>query len=288
MLEESKNLKDTSKDSIKDPERKSLTSYGAGMPNINTTGFAYNKINKLITALYMVTDTMDNDEPLRLKLRTLGVEILSDINSLPKGTFGNLKEKITSILSFLNIGFDVGMISEMNYNIIKKEFVELKQSIQDFTTQNHLWLEDFIKSSSDLSADRQGDKEEYNFLNSKNDVLNKKEIYKGHNLSNNQSNRLQSGTRIGVQKGSTLMKALNQVSNKENNFEILKQQRRESIIKIIKAKPEGGSIKDIIVAIRNLGDQTGEKTIQRELVSMVKDNVLNKTGEKRWSLYFLK
>jgi hypothetical protein len=31
-----------------------------------------------------------------------------------------------------------------------------------------------------------------------------------------------------------------------------------------------------------------EKTLQRELVSMVKNGVLDKMGEKRWSRYFLK
>ncbi len=279
MLEESKNLKDTSKDSIKDTPSASISL----APIWGDGSIHYNKINKLITALYMVTDTMDNDEPLRLQLRTLGVEILSDINSLPKGTFGNLKEKMTSILSFLNIAFDVGMISEMNFNIIRKEFVDLKQSIDNFTTQNHLWFEKFIQTPSEENKVQEESKPSISRFS----VLNDKEFSKGHTSPNIQNNRSQTSTRIGVQKGSTLMRALHQVDHKENNFELIKQQRRESIIKIIKAKPEGVSIKDIILAIRDLGDQTGEKTIQRELVSMVKDNVLNKTGEKRWSLYFI-
>ena len=75
--------------------------------------------------------------------------------------------------------------------------------------------------------------------------------------------------------------------NTLNNFEILKQKRRETIIKVIKNKPEGVSIKDIVLAVRSLGEETGEKTLQRELISMIKDNVLKKTGEKRWSQYSL-
>ena len=53
-------------------------------------------------------------------------------------------------------------------------------------------------------------------------------------------------------------------------------------------KPNGVSIKDIVLALRNLGEERGEKTLQRELASMVKDGVLYKTGEKRWSRYFIK
>ncbi len=272
MLGENKNLKDTSKDSIKDT---SSASTSLTMPWRDQAGY-FNKINKLITALYIVTDTMEKDEPLRLKLRTFGVEILSDIASLPKGTFGNLDEKITAILSLLNIAFDVRMVSEMNFNILKKEFLEMKQSIQEFTKRNNAWLEEFINTSSPF----QGKTEEGFLKNSPhpNPLLIKE---RGQEISKGQ------GTRIGVQKGSTLMKALNKVESGNNNFEIIKKQRRESIIKIIKNKPIGASIKDIILAVRNLGEEMGEKTLQRELVSMVKDNVLKKTGEKRWSLYFI-
>ena len=80
-----------------------------------------------------------------------------------------------------------------------------------------------------------------------------------------------------------------------SGFDALKKQRRELISKIIKASPAGGgdssnghSIKDIMSALKNSGEVWGEKTLQRELVSMVNDGVLKKTGEKRWSKYFLK
>ncbi|MCX6751500.1 MAG: hypothetical protein NT161_01900 [Candidatus Nomurabacteria bacterium] len=274
MLGENKNLKDTSKDSLKD-----TTLPLPNLPLINPPekreeqrgGLYYVKTNKLITALYMVTDTMEKEEPLRLKLRTLGVDILSDI-TMPKGILDT--QKINQILSFLSIAFDVRMISEMNCNILRKEFTELKESIQEFTTQNHLWLEKFIQEekldphlTSPLLRGR-----------NKEGVLS---FSKGHT------------TRIGVQKGSTLMDALNKVGHAEN-FQILKDKRRESIIKVIKTCPSSGadksdgiSIKDIALAIHNLGEEIGEKTLQRELISMVKDNVLKKTGEKRWSQYFL-
>jgi hypothetical protein len=167
-------------------------------------------------------------------------------------------------LSFLNIAFDVGMISEMNCNILRKEFIELKQSIQEFTAKNNLWFEEFITQPSDNEGR----------------TFSVEKVRPSLSLNKGQ------GTRIGVQKGSTLMKALNEVEG-VSNFEVVKKQRRESIVKIIKDKPDGISIKDIVLALRNLSDQTGEKTLQRELVSMVKDNVLKKTGEKRWSQYFI-
>ncbi len=258
MLGENKNLKDTH---FTPPTAPLSIRNGEGL---GVRAVSYNKTNKLITALYMVTDTMEKEEPMRLKLRTLGIEILSDIN-LSKTVFDI--EKITAILSFLNIASDIRMISEMNCNILRKEFTELKESIQQFTTQNNLWFEEFLETSphpdfsTPLHLQKNGEGKGVSFN-------------KGHS------------TRIGVQKGSTLMDALNKVGHAEK-FEVLKNKRRDSIIKIIKSKPDGMSIKDIMLAIHSLGEEIGEKTLQRELISMVKDNVLKKTGSKRWSRYFL-
>jgi len=276
MLGENKNLKDISKSPIKDSSNMP-TSYEAQGLSLGSSLLSYTKTNKLISALYMVTDMMEKDEPMRLKLRTLGIKILSDINSFSSKTQFEIG-KIEQVLSFLSVASDVGMISEMNYNILKKEFTNLKESIQEFTSRNNIWLEGFINTSSSENSAILGQGNNKNIGLS---LRKGKEIYKGQ------------GTRIGLQKGSTLMKALDDVrngsihQNLNEEREEIKHKRRDEIISIVKNYPNGISIKDIMSALRNLGESWGEKTLQRELISMVKDNVLKKTGEKRWSHYFL-
>lgn len=259
MLEEGKNLKDTSKNG--DTPVKDIT-----------VSSKYNKTNKLITALFMVTDIMDKDEPLRHKLRSLGTEVLSDV-------FANSSRsslRVTEILSFLDIASTLGMVSEMNKNILSREFTQLKNSLGQ---SDPLWLENFIGSST----------------------IGQESV---------EPKVIHYQTRLGVQKGSTLMKALSNVNmsnrhedkkpvlhvDKGENFDLLKKKRREEIIDIIKADKEaisrgGSTITDIRNGAKSVANSTlassSEKTLQRELVSMVKDNVLNKTGEKRWSKYFL-
>ena len=264
MLGEDKNLKDSdlSPTPLLDKER------GEGV-----RWLSYTKTNKLIIALYMVTDIIDKEEPLRNKLRTLGTEIISDISSIPS----QAGQKIIEIMSFLDIASAINLISEMNCNILKKEFLELERSIKEYGQKKSIWLEEFLPERQSI----------------------------GHNKS---SRTEPIRTRIGVQKGSTLLKALSGIKDMHKNnpilykaedfrsgFDSLKKQRRESILKIIKPrpsssvdKPNGVSIKDIVLALRNLGEERGEKTLQRELASMVKDGVLYKTGEKRWSRYFIK
>src|ERR1035437_1026431 len=126
MLREEKNLTNPIKDSKNMPAPYAVNvSHSEGV-------VSYTKTNKLITALYMVTDIVDKDEPLRNKLRTLGVEILSDITS-PRGTLGNAGGKISELMSFLDIASAVNIISGMNCNILRKEFLELDQSIKEST-----------------------------------------------------------------------------------------------------------------------------------------------------------
>ena len=287
MLEEVKNLKD------------STGSSGLAIKDNSLSG-SHIKTNKLITALYMVTDIMDKEEPLRNKLRTLGTEIISDIYTLvtlsPKKIYlsdpdkgWNVETKISEILSFLDISSAVDLISEMNCSILKKEFLELQQSILGYKNYHNIKP---VVLSEFLSEDSKGHDE----------YMSVESSHKGHKKE-------YMGTRIGVQKGSTLMKALRKFDGGNNpapyeavgfrlGFDMLKKQRRSEIIRVIKNNKDGLSIKDIASALRNsavsseeklggLGESKAGKTLQRELVSMVKDNILGKKGEKRWSKYFL-
>jgi hypothetical protein len=257
MLSLNKNLKDSEQ------------SRQGGTPRTDSVNMSvmlsYTKTTKLITALYMVTDIVDKSEPIRHKLRHLGAEIISDIHSTP----AQACVKIAETVSFLNIASAMDLISEMNATILKKEFLELSQSIKESTENKPAWIEEFLGSTQSI----------------------------GHRTQVAQPTQ----TRIGVQKGSTLMKALsdktkhlsntNTTSVVREQFDLLKKQRRNSIIKIIKDSGGNATIKDIKVKINTgiLGAIIySEKTLQRELVSMTKDGILNKAGEKRWSRYFLK
>ena len=242
------------------------------------TSILYLKTNKLVTALYMVTDIIDKDEPLRNKLRTLGIEIILDVHSATIDACS----KISAIMSFLDIASAISIISEMNSSILRKEFLKLYQSIADSTDKT-------------VISNRPINLSEF-FATSPPDVFplpGGKKTSIGHKHP----------TRIGVQKGGTLMKALSDRINPEvksntlglasrvRDFNIVKKQRRDDIINIIKTYEGNATIKDIREKINNENSEPpifSEKTLQRELMSMIKDDVLSRTGTKRWSRYLLK
>ena len=268
MLGEEKNLKDSQKD-LKDTS----SSIPAPYQTAGLGSGSYTKTHKLITALYMVTDIMDKDEPLRSKLRTLGAEIISDTYYTPH----NACVKISEVMSFLDIAFAINIISEMNCGILRKEFLELDQSIKEWSGKSGI-----VNRQINLSE----------FLK---DELSLQRIPLGKSIGHH-------STRIGVQKGSTLMEALSGVgapaspigrpdtkshTGRVNNFDVLKQSRRNNIIAYIQKNGGNATITDIKNGAYESLASCGEKTLQRELISMVKDGVLNKTGEKRWSRYAL-
>jgi hypothetical protein len=253
---------------------------------------SYTKTNKLITALYMVTDILDKDEPLRNKLRTLGAGIISDIHQIEINYNGHTAslavEKISEINSFLDIASAVNIISEMNTNILKKEFSELNKSILSAQTERELMGENTV-SNKEINIEE--------FLAEKESPLFITTPPFRHPSSARRGGNPKGQLRIGVQKGSTLLKALSDktgaMSDTKSNhpngeaFDALKKQRREEIINIIQKNNKTATIKDIKDKAYGSLVSCGEKTLQRELVSMVKDGVLNKTGEKRWSKYQL-
>ncbi len=283
MFREEKHLKDSSTENL-----------GLALKD-SILVVSYTKTNKLITALYMVTDIIDKDEPLRNKLRTLGTEIISDMNGAPAKARG----KIGETMSFLDIASAVGIISEMNCTILKKEFTELNKSINEALggskeISKQINLTDFFEATL----------EEEEKSVERGPTLSFKQIYLDKGQRNSKGHgEVRTGTNIGVQKGSTLLKALSKVAvsprpigaasaksikSTADNFDVLKKQRRNEISGVIRKIGVGATITDIKNGAYGSLVSCGEKTLQRELVSMIKDNLLTKTGEKRWSKYFLK
>lgn len=232
---------------------------------------SYSKTNKLLTALYMVTEIIDKNEPIRHKLRALATDLLSDTLATQFHSRTNIlmdiNKKITEIMSFMDIASTIGMISEMNNRILKNEFVLLKKSLN--LEENSVWLEEFLSENNSIGHEGMSDR---------------------------------SSIRIGVQKGESLLTALkkidknsgvsdrnsefkNNIESKKESFDKLKLERRYEIISAIRQFPSGATISDIRSKGKGVLKEAGEKTLQRELVAMTHDGVLRREGEKRWSRY---
>ena len=106
--------------------------------------YLYKKAEKLSSALYVVTNLIDNKEILRSLLREKSIDIFSAIMQLQKMSLVNtnalkndtstqvenvsldtLLSGITEIVSLLEIANVSRYISEMNFAVLKREYIDL-------------------------------------------------------------------------------------------------------------------------------------------------------------------
>ncbi len=274
-------------DNQKDTKNTNLNSYGHGSPAVSNLlvhkteyNFINKKTEKLVTALYMVTDCMDADDALKSKLRTLGVELLSDMHQvsvlLPaeKSTHVSVSlSRIEELLSFINIASTMGFMSEMNSRILHREFGFLVTELESHTSKDA----HFALTLSD---------EMFHVEKPKADFFPRERFVKDSHYTKGQIFKKTYSPQNGSGKiPSPLSHSKGLINNKSTTGS--KDERTGKILSFIKDKKDapgykdGLSIKDISAVFTDCG----EKTIQRELNALVSKGEIKKVGAKRWSRY---
>jgi predicted transcriptional regulator len=221
-------------------------------PNNPDNIYLYKKTEKIVSALYLLSSFISDKEPLKWQIREAGLKLLSQILSLSDRPIQGVY-LITLILSFLEAGYIGGIISSMNFSILKTELENLV-TLVDLEEKNRLkgavFTDNFfVPDLPDKSLFSSG-------------------ISKGHNILSNR--------RLSFKNNESKIK------DKSNRlFE--RTNRQDIIIDLLKKNKELG-IKDFVSAIKDCS----EKTVQRELATLVAKGQVKKEGEKRWSRYSLK
>jgi len=274
------------------------SSFPTNVPEYSFDIFLNKKTEKLTTALYMVTSFLSDSEPLKWKLRERSIDLLSDISTVRNGSvseveniFADYSPCIEEIISLLEVAVASKLISEMNFSILKKEYVSLNLFITsdkyaNKRTGRFIFPQSFFLKDDTLNANSQSS--ELPTSNNNTDT----EHSKGHNEGQREY--------IGQQKIPDSASVSVSVSKRQkNNYPVerpikdklkvnqntkeSKAGRRVIILKLFKKNKEL-TIKDISCEVSGCS----EKTIQRELSALVSTGVLNKKGERRWSKYSLK
>ena len=180
------------------------------------------KTEKIVTAIYMVTDFVPESEPLRTHLRTLGLSLISGTRRIGARS------------------------SEPLYALAD----EVNRTIDETNTMLTLATSEKMLQTFDKGQ----------------------EIYKGQNATVGAFPQPRSEA-IQVPK-----RSFEPVAKKHDIG--IKIARRNDVLNVIKSKGRA-SIKDVVSLLKDIS----EKTVQRELLALVKEGVLVKEGEKRWSTY---
>ncbi len=260
------------------------------------------KTEKLVTAVYMITNFLSDKEPMKWKLREVCLSMLSSTSVLKdksvqerSNILVHVLNLISEILSLLEIAHLSGFISDMNYSVLKREYVFIKRQIESRKEiKGSLGKLTFSESFFDtehgsLSADRATcnfapvlETKGQNNLSFKNYSGQKEQNFDKPNMSYNNQKDIILSDKISCKNNISSAHMENKNSYSSPRINMVKNKRRQVILQVLKDKKEL-TIKDISLKITDCS----EKTIQRELVSMLRGGILKKTGERRWSRYSL-
>ena len=119
------------------------------------------KAEKLASAIYLITSFLNDQEPLKWKLRTLASELVSLTVSLKERQFTQsaVNDIILNIIGLLSIAKNVGLISPENNNIMQEEFtkyigtIDYISNISDFLGTEEFPLKSEVKRLEESSYD---------------------------------------------------------------------------------------------------------------------------------------
>jgi len=229
----------------------------------NASDYFSERAKKMVTAVYLVSNLIPSNDPLRLSIRDFSIRLLSILGfesskySL-SDTASEVRGLCKKITEMLEIAFFSGYVSEMNFSVLKSEFDAFMNELVNYENYQVRIVPESLKVG--VVADKTS------AAVSMLDVAQKSPF---------------PISLVGMKRSSPERKSLPS-STSRNVAEAKKTSRKEAILSIIKRRG-AVSIKDISAVILDCS----EKTIQRELMNLVTENVLKKTGDRRWSTYSL-
>lgn len=270
-MEELENTKITNKSYI------STTSYRTSMSLIKN-------LQQITMAIYMVTDCVEDDEPLRNQSRSAVLKAMNSIaNVMGKVQVTTSELRSTNaqmilVRQHISVLEIMGYISSMNASILLKEIdrfiTRLDTSILDIGSAHE--SKNLLRSDMSFGVDL-GELfyKNKNNLSSSVDNINTEKTFVNNGLNQN--------TRESFEQ------PLGKIEK-----EMGRLQRRSLILKLFRELPSQSGFKELTLNelvekyVRYGGEgQISEKTIRRELNEMIQDGTLEKIGTKRWVRYRL-
>lgn len=258
--------------------------------------FSYKKSDRLASAFYLVSNFLSDKEPLKWQFREESLLLVNGILSLTAGTPTLKSERLAEVLSgifrlfsLLEIARVSRLVSEMNFEVLKNELNGLLESLRMSAVRSHpkeiVFKGNFFDISKELfvktgalggSAFRSRQGANGDLSEESPRAL---EWFSGGN------NRKESKGHKGVKDSNlSYIKLSDKESGHKGHFPNTASfnSREQVIIDMCRAK-SALAVKDFSLKIRGCS----EKTIQRMLLRLVKEGVLKREGERRWSRYSL-
>ena len=281
------------------------------------------KLERLVAALYLVSNFFSDTEPMKWKFRDIGLNMLTDISKLKDS---NIKDRTSilshtlsnsiTVLSLLEIARLSDFVTDMNYGILRREFMSFSNLLRSrdeiHESMSELELSDdfFNMAQSTTPVIRQTNEPNLKVrhfhtpkMSHTQEVSPMSKMFTDTSSEKSQlpkptqhlpekkvadltlpPQRVPESQQVIRQTQPPTQNTPTQTEEREVSPRVVerKSYRRNVILDVLRTKQEL-SIKDISTIVTDCS----EKTIQRELLGMVEEGMLTKTGERRWSRYSL-
>lgn len=230
-------------------------------PNADYFEYLVRRWQKITTALYAVTGHIKDNDQIKWNVRAHAADLVSFIYEVIDAHDGQRYAHIDVLLKGLHtlsteflVMMQAGLIQKTNYHIIADEMENFSRELKEFKEKDMVvspFQNEFMaipKPALMTVVAHSPAKEKME----QHAVVLKDKIKKEKN------------------------------SKEGSKGQNIKSTRRDTIIGLL-SKGESLGIKDFVKAIKGCS----EKTIQRELITLVAEGVLYKTGDRRWSVYSL-
>lgn len=219
--------------------------------------FAYKKAERLAKAIHLIAPAFTGVPSLKKRIETVAIQIIDASILVPADSRAALSRELLALSSVLAIGRSNGMLSPMNADIIAREAHQLLQEVAAYEDPR-VTLEEMPTLAELAKISNAGASHFAAEIKAPVTVVKKS-----------------APKREGSDKGHSSPKG-HVISDTGTS------PRRDAILSVLKSK--GSSyIKDISTIVRDVS----EKTIQRELQSLVNDGLVIRQGERRWTVYSL-
>lgn len=255
--------------------------------------YLYKKTEKLVSAIYMITNFIKDGEPLKLSLRESALKLLSLNRAFTsvslsdrKGLMKEYQGIALQIISLATVASYAGLISEMNASVISREFNALVALVEK--DENKKANEETVAfDSSFFQVAPQSPISTPVAVAAQPSFARENVLYTQPAPERPQTSSVDKGhapiSKVEAKPEYLVVKDIPKESREAAPRKTDSKDSRQAVILKILSKKGGLNIKDFVDSIKGVS----AKTIQRELLSMVASGTLKKEGERRWSTYSL-
>lgn len=230
--------------------------------------YLFKKTERLSSAVYLLTSVLSEVEPLRTTLRARSIEMISNVGELSvemvgETTLHKILRLIGETLSLLSVGVSARMLGDANVSVLEEEYRKLAKLLIDRLPER---VGGARLESSFFEVGGVPDPGLYS-----------------RKLSAPYFSQVSVRSNSAAQSRAGVVVSRTDLSPSQGPLRDLKPQnndRQTEILSVIATKGKV-TIRDVALVIKDCS----EKTIQRELATLVSGGVLKREGERRWSTY---